>query len=107
MKKIPFSYFNECNTISLQEGDILLGMDGKKEFRASYVDKEIADVAVNQRVAIIRVDRKKISPEYIFLALVSKLGQKQLFAVKTQTATVGTFESLVNSKNSYSENKRC
>jgi restriction endonuclease S subunit len=39
-------------------------------------------------VAIIRIDRKKISPEYIFLALTSKLGQKQLFGSKTQTATV-------------------
>ena len=66
LEKIPLSYFNECDTVLLQEGDILLGMDGKKEFRASYIDKETIDIAVNQRVAIIRLDRKKVSPEYFF-----------------------------------------
>jgi type I restriction enzyme M protein len=30
LEKIPTSYYDECDTVSLREGDILLGMDGKK-----------------------------------------------------------------------------
>jgi|APSaa5957512535_1039671.scaffolds.fasta_scaffold16867_1 type I restriction-modification system DNA methylase subunit len=85
---IPLDYFDKCDAVQLQEGDILLGMDGKKEFRASYVDKTVTNVTVNQRVAIIRIDDTKISSAYVFLTLVSKIGQMQLFGSKTQTATV-------------------
>jgi type I restriction enzyme M protein len=85
---IPKEYYMTCKNASLKEGDILLAMDGKKEFRASYIDKELLEVAINQRIAIIRVDSKKISPAYIFFVLISNLGQRQLMKSKTQTATV-------------------
>lgn len=88
LEHIPIDYFNTCNVVRLQKGDIFLGMDGKKEFRASYVDSEVVDVAVNQRIAIIRIDEKKIPSSYVFLMLISKFGQRQLMREKTQTATV-------------------
>jgi type I restriction-modification system DNA methylase subunit len=86
--RLPREYYDTCNNVSLMEEDILLGMDGKKEFRASFVDNEVLDIAVNQRIAIIRIDKEKISPAYVFFVLISPIGQKQLMRDKTQTATV-------------------
>ena len=88
LETIPKEYYDECDTVKLEEGDILLAMDGKKEFRASYIDKSMTEVAVNQRIAIIRINRELIPPAYVFFVLISRLGQKQLFGTKTQTATV-------------------
>ncbi len=93
LETIPTDYYRTCRTIKLEEDDILLGMDGNKEFRAAYIDSETTDIAVNQRVAIIRVDKNKISPAYVFFVLISKIGQKQLFSDKTQTATVAHLSS--------------
>lgn len=86
--RLPREYYDTCNNVSLMEEDILLGMDGKKEFRASFVDKEVLNIAVNQRIAVIRIDKEKISPAYVFFVLISPIGQKQLMRDKTQTATV-------------------
>jgi type I restriction enzyme M protein len=88
LERIPTEYYRECKTVKLEEGDILLAMDGKKEFRASYIDSEMVGIAVNQRVAIIRVDQKRVPASYVFFVLTSKMGQKQLLGTKTQTATV-------------------
>ncbi len=98
LEKIPLDYYSKCNTIKLKENDILLGMDGKKEFRCSYVDKLTKDIAVNQRIAVIRVNEKIISPAYVFMVLRSELGQKQLMGEKTQTATVAHLSNSIIEK---------
>jgi len=88
LEVIPKEYYDRCNNVALEEGDIILGMDGKKEFRASFIDDKMLDVAINQRIAVIRVDKNKIPPAYVFFVLISSIGQKQLITDKTQTATV-------------------
>jgi len=88
LERIPTEYYEQCDCVHLKENDILLAMDGKKEFRAAFIDETTQDIAVNQRIAVLRIDESKISPAYVFFVLISNLGQKQLMKEKTQTATV-------------------
>jgi type I restriction enzyme M protein len=89
LETIPEEVYEEGNTTDLEPGDILLAMDGgDKGFSVSYIDEAMTDIAVNQRVSIIRVDKDKISAAYVFFVLISDVGQEQLTKKRTQTATV-------------------
>jgi restriction endonuclease S subunit len=89
LETISEDYYQNNKKIELEQGDILLAMDGGTNgFDASYIDSQVTDIAVNQRVSVIRVDESKIPPAYVFFVIISELGQKQLMKSKTQTATV-------------------
>lgn len=89
LETIPEDYYQENKKIELEEGDILLAMDGGSNgFDASYIDNQVTDIAVNQRISVIRVDESEMPPSYVFFVIISELGQKQLMKSKTQTATV-------------------
>ncbi len=89
LETLPSYYVKESGCVFPKLGDILVGMDGLNEFRATIItSKKDTEVAINQRVAII-TPFNKLSSEFIYIVLNSKVGQSQLLREMTTAGTVG------------------
>jgi len=89
LETLPSYYVKESGCVFPKLGDILIGMDGLNEFRATIItSKKDTEVAINQRVAII-TPFDKLSSEFIYIVLNSKVGQSQLLREMTTAGTVG------------------
>jgi type I restriction enzyme S subunit len=61
----------ELANVEVQEGDVLLNITGDSVGRACQVDPQILPARVNQHVAIVRPDPKKLDPRFLRYFLVS------------------------------------
>lgn len=59
----------KLNGVTVEKGDILLNITGDSVARACIVPSNILPARVNQHVAIIRVDRKKVDNRFLFYHL--------------------------------------
>ena len=67
----PLSCSDELNDYMLQENDLLLSLTGNVG-RVALLNKEFLPAALNQRVACLRTNNKKILNKYLFYYLLSK-----------------------------------
>lgn len=75
----------------LRDNDVIvtiIGADLSIIGRASIYYDIYPQAVVNQNVAVIRVDEKKISPHYLMVLLNSEFGRKQLWMLSRQTEQV-------------------
>lgn len=75
------------SNVELQESDVLLNITGDSVARACQVDPTVLPARVNQHVAIIRPDPKKLSPLYLRYFLVSPLMQSYMMSLAGAGAT--------------------
>ena len=71
---------SELNNAEVQKGDVLLNITGDSVARCCQVDASILPARVNQHVAIIRPDPKKLDPRFLKYLLVSPEMQTQLLS---------------------------
>jgi restriction endonuclease S subunit len=83
-----------CNLISktaLQKDDIITTIIGATHeiiARSAIVDDEILPANINQNIALIRVDKNKIRPEYLSAYLTTSFGKTYLHYLSRQTGQV-------------------
>lgn len=76
---------------SLKEKDIIVTIIGaSKEIvgRAALIENELLPANINQNIALIRVDKKKVAPEFLNVYLNTKSGRKYLHHLSRQTEQV-------------------
>lgn len=90
LKFIPEEYFLKLRRGHIQEDDILVVKDGATTGKTSFVSKAFPfdKAAVNEHVFILRVDKKKVLPKFLFYFLYSPLGQKRIL-VNYRGAAIG------------------
>jgi len=89
-KRIPKDYFNQMKKGRIARDDILVVKDGATTGKTSFVGVTFPDepAAVNEHVFIVRVDRSRAFPAYVFRYLRSPRGQLQVLS-DFRGATVG------------------
>jgi len=81
----------EVSRSSLQEGDIIttiIGATFEIVGRTSIIQKEILPANINQNIALIRVDKSLINPDYLNIYLNTKYGRNLLYWQSRQTGQV-------------------
>lgn len=81
----------EISRSSLKEGDIIttiIGATFEIVGRTSIIQKEILPANINQNIALIRVDKKLINPDYLNIYLNTKYGRNLLYWQSRQTGQV-------------------
>ena len=73
-------YAAELNNVEVRTDDVLLNITGDSVARACQAPKDILPARVNQHVAIIRPDPKKLSSRFLLYALVSPEIQTMLLS---------------------------
>jgi type I restriction enzyme S subunit len=86
--------------VEVQEGDVLLNITGDSVARACQVDPRILPARVNQHVAIIRPDPKRLDPRFLRYFLVSPDMQAKMlswagFGGTRNALTKGMIESFI------------
>jgi len=69
---------NELVNVEVVQGDVLLNITGDSVARACQVHPDVLPARVNQHVAIIRPDPKRLSPRYLRYYLVSPIVQSTM-----------------------------
>jgi type I restriction enzyme, S subunit len=75
------------NNVIVEPNDVLLNITGASVARCSLVPNYLLPARVNQHVAIVRADRKKVSPFYLIDAINSDDRKQQLLALAQGGAT--------------------
>lgn len=90
VKRIPKSFYDNLRSGQIQPRDILVVKDGATTGKTGIVpdDFPFRDAAVNEHVFIVRVNRKKAEPSYVYHHLRSPLGQSGILS-DFRGATVG------------------
>lgn len=78
---------NELANVEVAAGDVLLNITGDSVARSCQVDAEVLPARVNQHVAIIRPDPKKLSPRFLRYYLVSPNMQAEMLSLAGTGAT--------------------
>lgn len=78
---------DELANVEVAEGDILLNITGDSVARACQVDPDVLPARVNQHVAIIRSDPKRLCPLFLRYYLVSPLMQAYMLSLAGAGAT--------------------
>lgn len=76
------NWSNKNSRSILREGDILITQTGGKTGNLCIVPKEFEGANCHALI-ILKVDKKKISPEFLFYALKSSYGESKLFSIRT------------------------
>jgi len=77
----------QLQNVEVQEDDVLLNITGDSVARACQVDPDVLPARVNQHVAIIRPDPKKIDAMYLRYFLVTPEMQSHMLALASAGAT--------------------
>ncbi|MCZ2343905.1 MAG: restriction endonuclease subunit S [Bacteroidales bacterium] len=78
---------DELSNVEVQSGDVLLNITGDSVARSCQVDTDILPARVNQHVAIIRPDPKKLAPRFLRYYLVSPAMQSHMLSLAGAGAT--------------------
>jgi type I restriction enzyme S subunit len=77
----------QLEMVTVQADDILLNITGDSVARCCQVPRDLLPARVNQHVAIIRPDPKRIDPRFLRFFLVSPVMQQRLLALASAGAT--------------------
>lgn len=81
----------------IEEGDVLLNVTGASIGRCYFIPKGFGNGNVNQHVCIIRPVQSIIETQYLYLVLISKIGQLQINLHQTGANREGlNFEQIKN-----------
>jgi len=78
---------NALKNVTVESRDILLNITGDSVARVCQVPEEWLPARVNQHVAILRADRKLLSPEYLKYALLTRSNKERLLTLAGSGAT--------------------
>jgi len=82
---------NDIKRTQLKQDDIIvtiIGATKKIVGRATKINSEILPANINQNIALIRVDREKINPDFINIYFNSYYGKQYLYYLSRQTEQV-------------------
>ncbi|MBW1615359.1 MAG: restriction endonuclease subunit S [Deltaproteobacteria bacterium] len=82
---------NKIKRTFLKEQDIIVTIIGASHdiiARSCIIKKEILPANINQNIALIRVDKNKISPEFLNIYLTTRFGKKYLHYLSRQMEQV-------------------
>lgn len=68
----------EARRTRVQPGDVLLTITGSRIGRVAAAPKDLAGAYVSQHVAILRLDQRKVDPEFVAYCLSMEAGQRQI-----------------------------
>lgn len=78
---------NALKNVIIENEDVLINITGDSVARVSRVPSEILPARVNQHVAIIRPDRKKLDSDYLLYYLLNPSFKKYLLRIASDGAT--------------------
>jgi type I restriction enzyme S subunit len=78
---------HELRNVEIQEKDVLINITGDSVARVCMVPKEILPARVNQHVAILRTDSKKLDPDYLLYYLLNPVIKRHLLRLSSDGAT--------------------
>src|SRR3989304_3720839 len=78
---------DELANVEVAAGDVLLNITGDSVARSCQIDADVLPARVNQHVAIIRPDPKKLSPRFLRYYLVSPHMQAEMLSLAGAGAT--------------------
>lgn len=84
---IDESQAGKLKNVIVDEGDVLLNITGASVARCCMAPRYVLPARVNQHVAIIRPDQKKISGEFLFNSRTSMQGKSRLLSLAQGGAT--------------------
>ena len=77
---IEEQHASELKNVEVQSGDVLLNISGDSVARCCVVDDSILPARVNQHVAIIRTDPKKLNARFLRYVLISPTMQQTMLS---------------------------
>lgn len=75
------------NNVTVESRDVLLNITGDSVARVCQVPDDLLPARVNQHVAIIRADQKKLSPEFLKYSLLTPTNKNALLTMASSGAT--------------------
>lgn len=78
---------HELRNVEIQEKDVLINITGDSVARVCMVPKDILPARVNQHVAILRTDSKKLDPDYLLYYLLNPVIKRHLLRLSSDGAT--------------------
>lgn len=84
---ITSEHADQLNNVEVKEGDVLLNITGGSVGRCCHVASDILPARVNQHVAIIRSDEKKLHNRFLRYYMVSPMIQGYLLSMAAAGAT--------------------
>ncbi len=84
---IDDSQAKALNNVTVESRDVLLNITGDSVARVCQVPDDLLPARVNQHVAIIRADQKKLSPEFLKYSLLSPPNKNTLLTMAGSGAT--------------------
>ena len=85
-KHIPLAFHKKVRRSAMQAGDILFNLVGASIGRGCVLPDIESEANTNQAVAVIRVDRKQVLPEYVLGYMLSPSGLKSILGTSVNTA---------------------
>ncbi len=77
----------QLQNVELKEKDVLINITGDSVARVCMVPDEILPARVNQHVAILRTDTKKLDPDYLLYYLLNPVVKRHLLRISSDGAT--------------------
>ena len=85
-KHIPVAFHQKVRRSAMQAGDVLFNLVGASIGRGCVLPDVESEANTNQAVAVIRVDREKVLPEYLLGYMLSPSGLKSILGTSVNTA---------------------
>lgn len=85
-KHIPLAFHQKVRRSALQAGDVLFNLVGASIGRGCVLPDVESEANTNQAVAVIRVDREQVLPEYVLGYMLSPSGLKSILGTSVNTA---------------------
>lgn len=94
---LPQAIHESMSRTKVHEGDVLLNITGASIGRVAAVDTLPGEANVNQHVCIIRLDRKKATPEFVSVFISLSFGQRQIDNMQSGASRQGLNHQQVRS----------
>jgi hypothetical protein len=85
-KHIPLAFHQKVRRSAMQAGDVLFNLVGASIGRGCVLPDVGSEANTNQAVAVIRVDREQVLPEYVLGYMLSPSGLKSILGTSVNTA---------------------
>ena len=85
-KHIPLAFHQKVRRSAMQAGDVLFNLVGASIGRGCVLPDVESEANTNQAVAVIRVDREQVLPEYVLGYMLSPSGLKSILGTSVNTA---------------------
>ena len=85
-KHIPLAFHQKVRRSAMQAGDVLFNLVGASIGRGCVLPDVKSEANTNQAVAVIRVDREQVLPEYVLGYMLSPSGLKSILGTSVNTA---------------------